>query len=70
MAPASCVISAAIFLSIRNSCRSFHEISAATPLTRAGRPEEIAEAVLFLASDKASYITGAVLAADGGFVAT
>jgi NAD(P)-dependent dehydrogenase (short-subunit alcohol dehydrogenase family) len=48
----------------------FHEISSATPLTRAGRPEEIAEAVLFLASDKASYITGAVLAADGGFVAT
>jgi NAD(P)-dependent dehydrogenase (short-subunit alcohol dehydrogenase family) len=48
----------------------FHEISSATPLTRAGRPEEIAEAVLFLASDRASYITGAVLAADGGFVAT
>ncbi|WP_112270624.1 SDR family NAD(P)-dependent oxidoreductase [Lentzea terrae] len=48
----------------------FHEISAATPLTRAGQPEEIAEAVLFLASDRASYITGAVLAADGGFVAT
>ncbi|RAS63956.1 NAD(P)-dependent dehydrogenase (short-subunit alcohol dehydrogenase family) [Lentzea atacamensis] len=48
----------------------FHEISEATPLTRAGQPEEIAEAVLFLASDRASYITGAVLAADGGFVAT
>ncbi|MGA5896697.1 SDR family NAD(P)-dependent oxidoreductase [Streptomyces venetus] len=48
----------------------FDEFSRNTPLTRAGEPEEIAEAVVFLASDKASYITGAVLNADGGLVAT
>ncbi|MFH8661088.1 SDR family NAD(P)-dependent oxidoreductase [Streptomyces afghaniensis] len=48
----------------------FEAFSRNTPLTRAGEPEEIAEAVLFLASDKASYITGAVLTADGGLVAT
>ncbi len=48
----------------------FEAFSQNTPLTRAGEPEEIAEAVLFLASDKASYITGAVLTADGGLVAT
>ncbi|MGA3038929.1 MAG: SDR family oxidoreductase [Vulcanimicrobiaceae bacterium] len=37
-----------------------------TPLGRAGRPEEVAAATLFLASEDASYITGIVLAIDGG----
>ncbi|MGO9495764.1 MAG: SDR family NAD(P)-dependent oxidoreductase [Solirubrobacteraceae bacterium] len=45
-------------------------MKAQIPLRRDGRPEEISAAVLFLASDESSYITGVALPIDGGFVAT
>jgi NAD(P)-dependent dehydrogenase (short-subunit alcohol dehydrogenase family) len=40
-----------------------------TPLGRGGEPEEVASGVLYLASDEASYVTGAVLPIDGGYTA-
>jgi len=45
------------------------EAIAMNPLKRFGKPEEIAETVLFLASDGAGYITGQVIHVDGGWVA-
>lgn len=43
-------------------------MGARVPLQRLGKPEDIAQAILFLASDAASYVNGAVLSVDGGFV--
>jgi glucose 1-dehydrogenase len=38
------------------------------PLMRMGKPEEVAEVALFLASDSASYVTGSTYYVDGGMV--
>jgi NAD(P)-dependent dehydrogenase (short-subunit alcohol dehydrogenase family) len=40
------------------------------PLKRSGRPDDVANAVLYFASDEAAYITGAELWVDGGWNAT
>jgi 3-oxoacyl-[acyl-carrier protein] reductase len=44
------------------------ELEARTPVGRAGQPEDIANAYLFLASDEASFINGVTLSVDGGLV--
>lgn len=45
------------------------QIVAMEPVGRMGRPEEVAELALFLASDRSSFMTGAIVPVDGGFVA-
>ena len=49
--------------------RAYREMAATQAIGRMGRPEEIAAAALFLASDEASFITGAALNIDGGWSA-
>jgi len=48
--------------------RDMEELSNETPLERIGKPEEIAKATLFLASENASFITGQILGVNGGFI--
>lgn len=61
------VIDTAMLADIRDDW--LRALVARTPMGRLGRPEEVAAAMLFLASDEASYITGALLAVDGGYTA-
>lgn len=46
------------------------EIASRHPMGRLGKPEDVAAAVAFLASDEANWITGAILPVDGGYLAT
>jgi NAD(P)-dependent dehydrogenase (short-subunit alcohol dehydrogenase family) len=55
---------------LRNCPDDEARIMAKIPLARFGRPEDIAKAVRFLASDDAAYITGTWLAVDGGLLAS
>jgi len=46
------------------------DVVSSIPLGRVGQPRDIAYAALYLASDEASWVTGAELLVDGGFIAT
>jgi NAD(P)-dependent dehydrogenase (short-subunit alcohol dehydrogenase family) len=52
------------------SAESFKEREVGHPMGRVGRPEEIANAILFLASDEASFISGNTCVVDGGSAAS
>jgi 2-keto-3-deoxy-L-fuconate dehydrogenase len=45
-------------------------IAAFHPMKRPGKPEEIADAIIFLCSSQASFVAGAVLSVDGGWAAS
>src|SRR5213593_1380976 len=47
---------------------ALNEMEKSIPMGRVGRPEEIANAVLWLCSDAASYVTGQSISVDGGFI--
>ena len=49
--------------------KAYEEMTATQPMGRMGRPEEIAAAALYLASDEAAFLTGAMLTPDGGWSA-
>jgi len=53
--------------SVGESPEARKDLEAQHPIGRFGKPEEVAEAVVWLCSDKASYVTGQTLAVDGGF---
>lgn len=55
---------------LRSGVGDMSAVAAGLPLRRMGKPEEVAKAVVWLASDAASYVVGHVLAADGGFLAS
>ena len=48
------------------SCEGKAALLAGVPMQRVGKPEEVANAILFLASDKSSFITGHIFSVDGG----
>jgi len=48
------------------STEEFRRVEASVPMKRAARPEELANAILFLASDESSYVSGVTFSVDGG----
>ncbi len=56
-------------LAIKRGTKEYADAAAAHPMNRWGQPEDMAEGIAWLLSDKASFVTGTILSIDGGFVA-
>ena len=54
---------------IRDDADSFQDMLRRIPMARYGKPEEVAYAVLYLASDESSFVTGSEVVVDGGWTA-
>lgn len=63
------IIATTMTTELRSNEENLQEFLKRVPLSRVGQPSEVANAVLFLASDLSSYITGVTLPVDAGFVA-
>ncbi len=64
------VIDTPMAKSVKDDPESLKATLSRVPTNRVGKPQEIADTVLFLASDKSSYINGEVIVVDGGYLAT
>lgn len=56
-------------LAIKRGTKEYADAAAAHPMNRWGQPEDMAEGIAWLLSDKASFVTGTILSIDGGFTA-
>lgn len=66
----NCIAPGVILTDMNNSYskETMEALKNETPLERLGKPEDIAEAISFLASEKSSFITGQILGVNGGFI--